>query len=162
MRRYGLADRKELPSPHARVPLTTCDAAETDVRRVMNRKALVADTRPENLESARIGLGYAGYHVITTARLDEALEMARMEGIDLILLGVPLPPEDEVSCGIARTIRSDPVLSSVPIVFLIGSAAARPWFPSCLDLPATSFVATPFNPMELAVLVREGLIGQRR
>ena len=124
------------------------------------REALVADDQPHNLESAKTGLEFAGYEVILTAQLDNALELASVAAVELILLGVPLPPEDELSCDIARAIRAEPALAHVPIVFLIGKAAARDRFPACLDLPGTSFIATPFDPAELATLLKLRLVGQ--
>jgi CheY-like chemotaxis protein len=125
------------------------------------RKALVADDQVENVERAKSGLEYAGYEVITAAQLGDVPDLARREGVSLILISVPSPPEDEASCAIARTMRTDPLLTNVPIIFLIGKAAARERLPSCVGLPGTSFIATPFHPVELVTLLKQGLVGQR-
>jgi CheY-like chemotaxis protein len=126
----------------------------------MVRKALVADDPPGNLELARPALEGAGYEVIAAERLEDVLDMGRVDGMSLILLGVPLPPRDEVSCEVARAIRADESLREVPVILLIGGAASRRRFPSCLDLPRITFLATPFHPVELAALLKEWELDQ--
>ena len=80
------------------------------------------------------------------------LEMARKEHPDVILLDVMMPGLD--GWRVAEELLEDPATSSIPIVFLTARAELRDRARG-LDLGGLDYVTKPFNPVELAPLIRD-------
>lgn len=80
------------------------------------------------------------------------LEKARNDGPDVILLDVMMPGLD--GWQVAEELIDGESTSSIPIVFLTARAEARDRARG-LDLGGIDYVTKPFNPVELAPLVRE-------
>jgi CheY-like chemotaxis protein len=85
----------------------------------MGRKVLVADDEPLTAEMLALMLAFRGYEVVCAHNGAEALDRARRERPDIVLLDVFMPAleGDEV----ARALRADPELAGCPVV-LISSA----------------------------------------
>ena len=66
------------------------------------------------------GLEYAGFEVLTAADGFEALDLARTEKPDLILMDLGLPGID--GCETTRLLRQDPCTATVPVVALTAQA----------------------------------------
>jgi twitching motility two-component system response regulator PilH len=115
---------------------------------------LVAEEQPRNVESVKTVLESAGYEVIPVARISEAVMTAKNESVDLILLSVPMPPQDDASCEVAKAIRSEPALAETPMMLMIERPAARSRIPWCLDLPRITYITVPFHPSELLTLLK--------
>ena len=84
------------------------------------------------------------------------LEKARNDEPDVILLDVMMPGLD--GWQVAEELIDGETTSAIPIVFLTARAEARDRARG-LDLGGIDYVTKPFNPVELAPLVRE-LIGR--
>ena len=82
----------------------------------------------------------------------EVLEAARRERPDVILLDVMMPGLD--GWRVAEELLEDPATSSIPIVFLTARAELRDRARG-LDLGGLDYVTKPFNPVELAPLIRD-------
>jgi two-component system, OmpR family, phosphate regulon response regulator PhoB len=80
------------------------------------------------------------------------LEKARNEGPDVILLDVMMPGLD--GWQVAEELIDGERTSAIPIVFLTARAEARDRARG-LDLGGIDYVTKPFNPVELAPLVRD-------
>ena len=78
--------------------------------------------------------------------------MARKEHPDVILLDVMMPGLD--GWRVAEELLEDPATSSIPIVFLTARAELRDRARG-LDLGGLDYVTKPFNPVELAPLIRD-------
>ncbi len=89
-----------------------------------------------------------GYSVVTTARGDDGLRLARESSPDLIVLDVMLPGLDGLQ--VCRLLRRD---SKVPILMLtaLGGEGDRV---SGLDTGADDYLAKPFGMRELLARVR--------
>jgi two-component system OmpR family response regulator len=106
----------------------------------------------EDEETLRFTLAHnlkrEGYTVITAARGDDGLKMAREQTPDLILLDVMLPGVDGIQ--ICRMLRRD---SDVPIIMLtaLGGEGDRV---AGLDTGADDYMPKPFGMRELMARVR--------
>jgi DNA-binding response OmpR family regulator len=98
-----------------------------------------------NLEAEKIG-------VLEAADGPSGLEKARSETPDVILLDVMMPGLD--GWRVAEELLDDPRTSGIPIVFLTARAELRDRARG-LDLGGLDYVTKPFNPLDLAPLVRE-------
>src|SRR6185295_3217984 len=106
----------------------------------------------EDEEALRFTLAHnlkrEGYNVITAARGDDGLRMAREQTPDLILLDVMLPGVDGIQ--VCRMLRRD---SDVPIIMLtaLGGEGDRV---AGLDTGADDYMPKPFGMRELMARVR--------
>ena len=80
------------------------------------------------------------------------LEKARAEPPDVILLDVMMPGLD--GWRVAEQLVDDPATSGIPIVFLTARAEFRDRAKG-LDIGGVDYITKPFNPLELAPLVRD-------
>ncbi len=80
------------------------------------------------------------------------LEKARQERPDVVLLDVMMPGLD--GWQVAEELLDDERTSGIPIIFLTARAEFRDRARG-LDLGGVDYVTKPFNPVELAPLVRE-------
>jgi DNA-binding response OmpR family regulator len=89
-----------------------------------------------------------GYTVITAARGDDALKLARSANPDLILLDVMLPGVDGIQ--VCRLLRRD---TTVPIIMLTALGGERDRVVG-LDTGADDYLVKPFGMRELLARVR--------
>src|SRR5436189_6487998 len=80
--------------------------------------------------------------------IDQARELAP----DVVLLDVMIPGLD--GWGVAEQLLDDPRTNRIPIIFLTARAELRDRARG-IDLGGVDYVTKPFNPVELAPLVRE-------
>jgi DNA-binding response OmpR family regulator len=116
----------------------------------MTRVLVIDDEAPIRL-LCRVNLEAEGMDVLEASDGPTGLEKARNEDPDVILLDVMMPGLDGWQVA-EELIDSEPT-SSIPIVFLTARAEARDRARG-LDLGGIDYVTKPFNPVELAPLVR--------
>lgn len=111
-------------------------------------RILVVEDEETLLFTLAHNLRREGYKVITAARGDDALELARSAKPDLILLDVMLPGVDGMQ--ICRLLRRD---TNVPIIMVtaLGGEGDRV---AGLDTGADDYIAKPFSMRELLARVR--------
>ena len=90
-------------------------------------------------------------NVLEAADGPSGLEKARAETPDVVLLDVMMPGLD--GWRVAEELLDDPRTESIPIVFLTARAELRDRARG-IDLGGIDYVTKPFNPVELAPLVR--------
>ena len=117
----------------------------------MSRVLVVDDEAPIRL-LCRVNLEAEGMEVLEAADGPSGLEAARTQRPDVILLDVMMPGLD--GWRVAEELLDDAETSSIPIVFLTARAELRDRARG-LDLGGLDYVTKPFNPLELAPLVRE-------
>lgn len=112
------------------------------------QKVLVVEDEETLLFTLAHNLKREGYKVVTAARGDDALELARSSNPDLILLDVMLPGVDGMQ--VCRLLRRD---TSVPIIMLtaLGGEGDRV---AGLDTGADDYLSKPFGMRELLARVR--------
>jgi DNA-binding response OmpR family regulator len=121
---------------------------------VEDRKArvlIVDDEAPIRL-LCRVNLEAEDMEVFEAGDGPTGLEAARREAPDVILLDVMMPGLD--GWRVAEELLEDPATSSIPIVFLTARAELRDRARG-LDLGGLDYVTKPFNPVDLAPLIRD-------
>jgi PAS domain S-box-containing protein len=121
------------------------------------RTVLVVDDDPDIAQLVRMQLENNGYRVLTASRGHKALNIAKEEKVDLIVLDRLLPEMDGLE--VLDRLKSDPATSKIPIIMLTiveddGEAMAR---------GASAYLVKPVNERLLleqvdTVLTREGRV----
>jgi DNA-binding response OmpR family regulator len=115
------------------------------------RVLVVDDEAPIRL-LCRVNLEAEGMEVLEAADGPSGLDVARREHPDVVLLDVMMPGLD--GWRVAEELLEDPETRGIPIVFLTARAELRDRARG-LDLGGLDYVTKPFNPVELAPLIRE-------
>ena len=119
----------------------------------MVRILVIDDEAPIRL-LCKVNLEAEGMQVLEAGDGPEGIERAREERPDVILLDVMMPGLD--GWQVAEQLLDDPATNAIPIVFLTARAELRDRARG-IDLGGMEYVTKPFNPIELAPIVR-GLI----
>ncbi len=117
----------------------------------MDARILLVEDDPSIREVTAIGLGAAGFEVVTAADGVEGLDRFRADPFDLVLLDVMLPRLDGYE--VCRQIRKT---STVPIVMLTARADTMDVVVG-LEAGADDYVRKPFDLPELIARVRAAL-----
>lgn len=117
----------------------------------MTRKILVVDDEAVLVETIAYNLEQAGYQVVTAADGISALEAARREHPDLIVLDVMLPGMDGLD--VCRQLRREDGTATIPIVMLTAKADEIDKVVG-LEVGADDYVTKPFGRRELLARVR--------
>ena len=125
-------------------------AAEPGAARPL-RVLVVDDEAPIRL-LCRVNLEAEGMDVLEAPDGPSGLELARSERPDAVLLDVMMPGLD--GWTVAERLLAEEDTREIPIVFLTARADLRDRARG-LDLGGLGYVTKPFNPVELASLVRD-------
>lgn len=115
-------------------------------------KILVVDDEPPIRKLLRVGFGTEGYTVIEAANARDAVDLARDEHPDLILLDLGLP--DMPGHALLEKWRAE--MLDLPIVVL-SSRTDEAGIVRALELGADDYVTKPFGMKELIARVRVAL-----
>jgi DNA-binding response OmpR family regulator len=115
-------------------------------------KTLVIDDEAPIRLLCRVNLEAEGVEVLEAADGATGLELARREKPDAILLDVMMPGLD--GWNVAERLLSAEETRAIPIIFLTARADLRDRVRG-MDAGGLDYVTKPFNPVELASLVRE-------
>jgi two-component system alkaline phosphatase synthesis response regulator PhoP len=109
---------------------------------------LVVDDQADIVRLVRDYLERAGFHALTAGDGDQALQVARREHPDLVILDLGLPGLDGLD--VARALRRD---GDVPIIMLTARTEESDRVAG-LELGADDYVTKPFSARELVARVR--------
>lgn len=127
-------------------------------------KILVIDDDQDFLDAARMMLEQAQFEVCVAASPEEGLKQVKAFAPDLVVLDVMMPSDYE-GFAVARAIREDLKLRSLPIVILstVHQRKSVPYrFAADADyLPVDAFLDKPLDTSLLVETVRK-LLGQER
>jgi DNA-binding response OmpR family regulator len=115
-------------------------------------KVLVIDDEAPIRLLCRVNLEAEKMDVIEAPDGPSGLERAREQRPDVVLLDVMMPGLD--GWRVAEHLLEDERTSEIPIIFLTARAEFRDRARG-LDIGGVDYVTKPFNPLELAPLVRE-------
>ena len=115
-------------------------------------KVLVIDDEAPIRLLCRVNLEAEKMDVIEAADGPSGVEKALAEEPDVILLDVMMPGLD--GWNVAEQLLQDERTSGIPIIFLTARAEFRDRARG-LDIGGVDYVTKPFNPLELAPLVRD-------
>jgi DNA-binding response OmpR family regulator len=117
----------------------------------MRDRILVVDDEPDVVDLVRYHLHRASFEVLTAATGPIALEIARQQRPDAIILDIMLPemPGTEV----LQALRADNSTSRIPILMLTAKADPAERIAG-LELGVDDYITKPFSPHELVLRVR--------
>ena len=121
-------------------------------------KILIAEDEPDIRDLVAFTLRFAGYEVVTGINGEDAVQVAKREYPDLILLDVRMPRMTGYEA--CRIIKSNPDLKDIPIVFL-SAKGQESEIQQGLEAGAEEYLLKPFAPDQLtnrvkAILVKFG------
>ncbi|HYV29214.1 MAG TPA: response regulator [Candidatus Eisenbacteria bacterium] len=121
-------------------------------------RLLLADDDAPNRELLCRRLEKLGYHVTECANGLDALELARQQQFDLVLLDLLMPGLD--GREVLARMKEDPSLRDTPVI-MISALDQVEGIVRCIELGAEDYVAKPFNPVFLRARIGAGLEKKR-
>ena len=115
------------------------------------KKVLVADDEADVLTLLSMNLQRAGFEVLRASNGREALELARKEEPDLLVLDLMMPELDGLE--VARQIKQSGATARIPILMLTARADEVDRIVG-LELGADDYVTKPFSPREIVLRVQ--------
>ncbi len=115
---------------------------------IMKKRILVVDDEKVIVKGIRFSLEQEGYEIDSAYDGDEALEYAKNNTYDLIILDVMLPKMDGLE--VCRTIRG---FSTVPIIMLTAKGEDMDKILG-LEFGADDYMTKPFNVLELKARIK--------
>jgi len=111
-----------------------------------SKKILVVDDEVYILHILDFSLGAEGYEVITAADGAEAIEKARQEKPDLVVLDIMMPKVDGFEA--CRRLKADPETREIPVILLTakGREVDRKMG---MEVGADDYIVKPFSPTKL-------------
>lgn len=109
-------------------------------------KILIAEDERDIRELIGFTLRFAGHEVIATTNGEEALEAARKELPELILLDVRMPRMNGYDA--CREIKADPATQHIPVAFL-SAKGQESEVQTGLESGAIEYILKPFSPDQL-------------
>lgn len=121
-------------------------------------KILIAEDERDIRDLITFTLGFAGYEVVAAANGEEAVNLARQEVPDLVLMDVRMPRMTGYEACIAM--KADPKLKDIPVIFLSAKGQDSE-IQTGLQAGAVEYLLKPFAPDQLtariqAVLAQSG------
>jgi len=114
-------------------------------------RVLVIDDEEDILELVRFNLSREGYHVIIVGSGEKAIEAARREIPDIIVLDLMLPGIDGLE--VAKILKNGAETKEIPIVMLTAKGEEAD-IVTGLELGADDYVTKPFSPRVLVARLR--------
>ena len=117
-------------------------------------RVLLVDDEAAMRAVCRLNLELEGFDVFEASAGPEALDMAKCERPDLVLLDVMMPLMD--GFDVARRLQENPDTRAIPVVFMTALAASddrRRGF----EAGGVGYVVKPFDPVHLGETVRKTL-----
>lgn len=115
-------------------------------------KILIAEDERDIRDLITFTLKFSGYEVIQATNGEEALQAARDNHPDLIMMDVRMPKMTGYEA--CRHIKADPDLKHIPVVFL-SAKGQESEVQTGLDVGATDYILKPFAPEDLLRRVGE-------
>ncbi|MBU5317115.1 response regulator transcription factor [Clostridium bornimense] len=116
-----------------------------------NEKILIVDDEEHIVELIKFNLEANGYRTITASNGLEALELAKNEKPDLILLDIMLPGLN--GNDVCKEIRKDIEIATIPIIMITAKGEELDRILG-LELGADDYVTKPFSVRELMARVK--------
>jgi len=117
-------------------------------------RILIADDDRSVLQVLETVLSGDGYEVVKAEDGAAALELARRDGFDLIMLDVQMPKLDGLEA--ARRLRQEPRLADVPIVILTARSSDKD-IEAAFAEGVTDYITKPFAVAQMRARVRSWL-----
>jgi two-component system alkaline phosphatase synthesis response regulator PhoP len=119
-----------------------------------SKKILIVDDEEDLVETVRFPLEMEGYHVLVSHNGEEALDQARKENPDLILLDLMLPKVDGYK--VCHRLKSDDRYKHIPILMLTAKSQEKDMVLG-METGANEYITKPFDIRDLLKKVKQHL-----
>jgi two-component system alkaline phosphatase synthesis response regulator PhoP len=116
-----------------------------------SKKILIVDDEVDLVETVRFPLEMEGYHVLVSYNGEDALNQARKENPDLILLDLMLPKLDGYK--VCRLLKFDDRYKHIPILMLTAKTQERDKTLG-METGANEYITKPFEMDDLIKKVK--------
>jgi two-component system, OmpR family, alkaline phosphatase synthesis response regulator PhoP len=135
-----------LPAEHDCASGARTRASAKEVSGMAKGRILVVDDEIYIVHILDFSLGMEGYEVLTALDGEQALEKARTEKPDLIVLDIMMPKLDGYET--CKRLKADPEIKDVPVILL--SAKGRNVDQKVgFEVGADDYITKPFSPRKL-------------
>ena len=117
-------------------------------------KVLVVDDMPDNVKLLNYDLSDSGFKVLSAESGKDALEQARNQQPDVILLDVAMPGMDGIE--VCRRLKGDPLTENIPVI-MISAMGEEDVIIRALDTGAQDYVTKPFSIQIVLARVRSAI-----
>jgi two-component system cell cycle response regulator DivK len=124
----------------------------------MSKTILVVEDQEDNRQILRDLLGSAGFRMIEAHDGEQALNVARSERPNLILMDIQLPILDGYEA--TRSIKRDPELKHIPVI-AVTSYALSGDEERAREAGCDGYVAKPYSPRDLLARIGQFLVQPR-
>ncbi|NET16886.1 MAG: response regulator [Okeania sp. SIO1H6] len=118
-------------------------------------RILLAEDNLSNIKTISGYLAVKGYEVITAYNGEEAINMAKSEHPDLILMDIQMPKLDGLEA--IKQIRQDSAVKDIPII-AITALAMHGDRKKCLTAGATDYLSKPIRLRQLTTMIEKILL----
>lgn len=117
----------------------------------MKEKILIVDDEKDIVKMLDYNLKKEGYRTALAYDGEDALEMAKKEHPDLIVLDLMLPGMDGLE--VCKSLKKEPKSASIPIIMLTAKTQEADKIVG-LELGADDYITKPFSPRELIARIK--------
>ena len=124
------------------------------------RKIMIVDDQPEVRELVNITLSSEEYQILETDSGEKAIEIAKYEKPDLILMDLMMPGSID-GLEATKVIKSNPDTKDMYIIILTAKGQKKD-IEIGMQAGADNYLTKPFSPLNLCMKVEEILNNSRR
>jgi len=121
----------------------------------MSKKILIVEDNPQNMRLIEMALSAESYTLLEATNGEEALEKAKKERPDLIIMDVQLPKMSGLE--VTRKLRGIPEFSRTPIIALT-AYAMKGDKEKALDAGCNAYLSKPVRARDLPDLIAKMLL----
>jgi len=121
----------------------------------MSKKILIVEDNPQNMRLIEMALSAESYTLLEATNGEEALEVARKECPDLIVMDIQLPKMSGLE--VTRKLREIPEFSRTPII-AITAYAMKGDEEKALDAGCNAYLSKPISARDLPNLIAKMLL----
>ncbi len=118
------------------------------------KKILIVDDQVEVRELVQVTLEIGDYEILTAEDGQEAIEKAKTEHPDIILLDIMMPGSDIDGLEACRRLKADPATAGINIVILSAKGQEHDIHAGS-DAGADDYFTKPFSPLRLIEKVEQ-------
>jgi len=111
-------------------------------------KILIVDDQPEIRELVKVTLELGDYRIFSAENGEQALDIARTNHPDIVLLDVKMPGSRIEGLEVCRCLKSDPATAHAYIV-IISASGQKYDVVSAQAVGADDYLIKPFSPIAL-------------
>ena len=124
----------------------------------MSEKILIVEDNPQNMRLVEMALSAESYFLLEATNGEEALEIAKKERPDLIIMDVQLPKMSGLE--VTRKIREIPEFNRTPII-AITAYAMKGDEEKALDAGCNAYLSKPIRARDLPNLIAKMLLQRK-